>query len=57
VQEIYIDDTECNEDDFKVFFEFYGTKTICNEHGVVKYKTCDSESLGTEIMGFEPILM
>lgn len=38
-------------------FPFYGTKTLCQEHGQLKYDTCGSETGGYEIDGFKLALL
>jgi hypothetical protein len=46
-------DKFCDGVDHIIVFPFYGTKTLCQEHGRLKYDTCGSESGGIEINGFE----
>ena len=46
-------DSECSKGDHIIVWPFYGTKTLCQEHGQLKYDTCSSESGGYEISGFE----
>lgn len=51
------EDEECEPDDYLVKFTFYGTMTICDEFGLIKYESCGGESLGTEVAGFQTGLM
>ena len=50
-------DKYCEEGDRIMVFPFYGTKTLCQEHGQLKYDSCGSETGGYEIDGFELALL
>ena len=54
VSKIYYSDPgySCKNDDYAIKFWWYGTKTICDEFGNIKYESCNGESFGTETPGF-----